>query len=719
MEGNLIATLAIWIFLAGCLFTVCVQSVSAVTWTSANGCWTATNGNQNLIMWNATGSSSWTVPTGLSNLSVLVVAGGASGGGSSNASATCGGGGGGGGAVYAVSYAVTGGSLLNLFVGSGGTGGAANASHGVNGMNSSFNTILTIGGGWGASATSSTAGGSGGSGGGGTHGGAGGATTQASLGSSGGGTAYGFAGGTASGVTRFGAGGGGGAGAKGGTGTTTAGGAGGAGVSNSITGSAIFYGAGGGGGGNTTAGAGGSVIGGTGGTNTTFPTAATASTGSGGGGGGYENTTAGGSGASGVIIVSYTKLPVVSFTMNVTSGFSPLAVSFNDTSNPAGTAFQWGFNNVTGNNTWTNFATTQNPVWTFGIGNYSVNLTEKNLGGSNTFKNATFINVTAGSIPVANFIANVTSGVDPLIVMFNDTSTNSPTQWNVSFGDGGWYNATTFPATNITHTYSGGSNYTVTWKVANVYGSSSKIGYVQLYHQTVSGFTGTPTSGIFPFTVQFNLTSVNNNATWVNWTWGDGQFTNTSTIYTFNATHVYSSEGTFYVTESASNPYYSNSTTQLNYITSNAYAALILNESTILLNPMTPGLSATNGSLGITVTANEGGWTISISDNTGRTSRKGYLGNYSAGIYFTYPLNTTLSSPLQLAGTTNSTGSVTTGQNATTPIYSGSLLYSGSGAVTNQLLTPNIFTQPVAYADPILPNPDTYRIDLTFTLTYP
>ena len=45
-------------------------------WVYANGCWTATNGNQNLVMWNASGVNSWTVPSGLQNLSVLVVAGG-------------------------------------------------------------------------------------------------------------------------------------------------------------------------------------------------------------------------------------------------------------------------------------------------------------------------------------------------------------------------------------------------------------------------------------------------------------------------------------------------------------------------------------------------------------------------------------------------------------------------------------------------------------------
>jgi len=75
---NLIAALAVWVFLAACIFTFFVPPVSASpNWVSANGCWTATTGNQTLVMWNATGLKSWKAPAAiLSNVWYLVVAGG-------------------------------------------------------------------------------------------------------------------------------------------------------------------------------------------------------------------------------------------------------------------------------------------------------------------------------------------------------------------------------------------------------------------------------------------------------------------------------------------------------------------------------------------------------------------------------------------------------------------------------------------------------------------
>ena len=91
--------------------------------------------------------------------------------------------------------------------------------------------------------------------------------------------------------------------------------------------------------------------------------------------------------------------------------------------------------------------------------------------------------------------------------------------------------------------------------------------YPQEYPPVSSGFTGWPTSGLYPLTVQFNLTSMFNNATWVNWSWGDGAVTNTSTSMTFNASHTYTSGGTFTVNETAANPSYSNVTSLSNYIT--------------------------------------------------------------------------------------------------------------------------------------------------------
>ena len=70
--------------------------------------------------------------------------------------------------------------------------------------------------------------------------------------------------------------------------------------------------------------------------------------------------------------------------------------------------------------------------------------------------------------PVASFTSNVTSGTAPLTVGFTDTSTNSPTSWNWSFGDG------TFSTTqNSIKLYSTAGNYVVTLNATNAGGSNT------------------------------------------------------------------------------------------------------------------------------------------------------------------------------------------------------------------------------------------------------
>lgn len=49
---------------------------------------------------------------------------------------------------------------------------------------------------------------------------------------------------------------------------------------------------------------------------------------------------------------------------------------------------------------------------------------------------------TSSTIPIVQFVTDKTSVVFPGRIYFNDTSLNTPTQWNWSFGDGTWYNTT-------------------------------------------------------------------------------------------------------------------------------------------------------------------------------------------------------------------------------------------------------------------------------------
>ena len=60
---------------------------------------------------------------------------------------------------------------------------------------------------------------------------------------------------------------------------------------------------------------------------------------------------------------------------------------------------------------------------------------------------------------------------------------------------------------------------------------------------------------------------MNNNASYVNWSFGDGTFFNTTTIAAFNATHQYTAGGVYTVNETAGNPYNTSIDSLSNYIT--------------------------------------------------------------------------------------------------------------------------------------------------------
>jgi hypothetical protein len=119
-----------------------------------------------------TSSGTWTIPSNVTKIDVLVVAGGGGGGGGSYTKISDqeyrtyrGGGGGGGGLVYVTEYDISGySSSITVTIGTGGSGGN-NTARGTSGSNSVFGSLTAIGGGGGGSG-SSRAGISGGSGGG-------------------------------------------------------------------------------------------------------------------------------------------------------------------------------------------------------------------------------------------------------------------------------------------------------------------------------------------------------------------------------------------------------------------------------------------------------------------------------------------------------------------------------------------------------------------------
>src|SRR5664280_1053042 len=247
--------------------------------------------------------------------------------------------------------------------------------------------------------------------------------------------------------------------------------------------------------------------------------------------------------------------PVANFNTNVTSGYAPLSVQFNDLSENAN-AWNWDFGDGVN-------STDQNPTHTFSAaGNYTINLTASNGNGTSSKLGAiTVLEQEQPMYPVANFSASQTTGNAPLNVSFTDQSTGSPTSWKWLFGDG--TNAT---QQNPVHIYSQEGKYTVSLKVNNPGGSSSvtKARYITVsngVNAPIAAFSASQTTGNAPLNVSFTDQSTGSPTSW-EWLFGDG--TNATQQ---NPVHIYSQEGKYTVSLKVNNPGGSSSVTKARYIT--------------------------------------------------------------------------------------------------------------------------------------------------------
>jgi PGF-pre-PGF domain-containing protein len=147
-------------------------------------------------------------------------------------------------------------------------------------------------------------------------------------------------------------------------------------------------------------------------------------------------------------------------------------------------------------------------------------------------------------VPVVNFKADTTKGFAPLTVQFMDLSQDATSRsWD--FGDGN-----TSTVQNPMHTFSGVGTYTVTLTASNKYGTADPKAMqiiVQKYTiLPVADFSASVTSGNAPLNVQF--TDLSQYAKLWSWNFGDG-----STSTDQNATHTYSTAGTYTVSLNAIN----------------------------------------------------------------------------------------------------------------------------------------------------------------------
>jgi len=333
------------IFVVLLLFAFTVAPVVSLTQFNITN---ATPGATNIIIWNGTaGSTTWTPPDGVTSVWYLVIAGG-------GGSGYYGGAGGAGGYLNGTLNDISG--AQTVIVGSRGLGnGTSIANRGYNGTQGGFSVfgiINATGGGYGGGGElGSNAGGwPGGDGG---SGGGGGGKYGVGVPGIGGigivGQGYNGSAGQDHGI---------GEGAGGGAGNSASGTTPGDGISNSITGESVTYAVGG------------------------YSTTPGANTGSG-AKHGYASVN---NGTDGIVIIQYsTPLslnPIPSFTSNVTSGYPPTAVQFNDTSVTDITSWNWSYANTTpGNNTKIIFSTIQNATQSFGVGHWHIGLNVTNASG--------------------------------------------------------------------------------------------------------------------------------------------------------------------------------------------------------------------------------------------------------------------------------------------------------------------------------------------------
>ena len=122
--------------------------------------------------------------------------------------------------------------------------------------------------------------------------------------------------------------------------------------------------------------------------------------------------------------------------------------------------------------------------------------------------------------PVTDFTSHLTSGTAPLAVFFRDISTNYPSSWNWSFGDGTLLNYSGLVPLNPIHTYYGYGTYTVSLTTTNAMGSNTttKTGYITVTNATTQ------------------IGVVRNNNTWILDASGNGVFGMGDRIYIYGKT---------------------------------------------------------------------------------------------------------------------------------------------------------------------------------------
>ena len=153
--------------------------------------------------------------------------------------------------------------------------------------------------------------------------------------------------------------------------------------------------------------------------------------------------------------IAQTIPPQADFFADPLSGTAPLTVRFSDNSLDNPESWLWDFN---GDGRIDDQI--QNPEYTYREpGTYTVSLIVSNSAGKDEETKKGYITVTEWrEAPVADFVADITSGTAPLTVRFSDRSTNDPYYWEWDLDGDGRIDS---KEENPVHTYSQPGFFTV------------------------------------------------------------------------------------------------------------------------------------------------------------------------------------------------------------------------------------------------------------------
>lgn len=237
------------------------------------------------------------------------------------------------------------------------------------------------------------------------------------------------------------------------------------------------------------------------------------------------------------------------------------------------------------------------------------------LAGDDVRKRYWFTDISLGTVvavPTADFSLTPASGTAPVPVQFTDLSAGDPTSWLWNFGDG-----TTSTEQNPTHVYSTPGSWTVSLTAANASGSHTvtRTDVIIVPPQgvaPVAAFTQGATAGTAPLPVPFTDTSTGSPTSWL-WNFGDGT---TSTQQ--HPAKIYSTQGTYSVTLTATNAFGSNSVTRTGLVVVTAPAPAPVASFT---PSATSGIAPLSVSFTDTSTGSPTSWSWNLGNGTTSTQK--------------------------------------------------------------------------------------------------